>query len=273
MRQEMRPNAIVGTFTAAALWLTMLVPMQAQTTPQAQATASTSQFQIAYLYPDSAALKPFEALVKEEQVLEHVQRSMSFIKLPRPLLIRFAQCNDENAWYDPDEHTVTFCYELVRHIQNIAPKGSQAGVTRQDAILGSVYFSLFHEIGHAVIDLLEWPVLGREEDAADMIAAYAILTVDKPRRERLVRGAAWMWGQEARRERPDRSALADVHSLSSQRLFNLLCLAYGSDASTFSFVKRDLPSDRAARCGREFERLKFSISKLFDGRTDIALRD
>ena len=82
-----------------------------------------------------------------------------------------------------------------------------------------------------------------------------------------------MWGQEARREKLDRGALADVHSLSSQRFFNLLCLAYGSDPSTFAFVKRDLPSDRAAGCGREFKRLEFSVSKLFKGRIDIALRD
>ena len=82
-----------------------------------------------------------------------------------------------------------------------------------------------------------------------------------------------MWGQEARREKPDKGDLADVHSLSSQRFFNLLCLAYGSDAGTFAFVKRELPSDRAAGCGREFQRLTFSISKLFAGRMDIALRD
>ncbi len=266
-------NAGVAFAMAAVLWLGAAAPAQAQTGPQPQTGPSVNRVQIAYLRPDSPALKPFEALVKENHVLERIQRSMSFVELPRPLLIRFAQCNDEDAWYDSNENTVTFCYELVRRFQNIAPKGTRAGVTRQDAILGSVYFSLFHEIGHAAIDMLEWPVLGREEDAADMLAAYAILTVDKPWSERLVRGAASMWEQEARRERPDRGALADVHSLSSQRFFNLLCLAYGSDPITFSSVKRDLPSERAAGCGREFKRLKSSISKLFEGRIDIALRE
>ena len=264
-------NAVVGCAVAGVLWLGASDPAQAQTDPRMQTGPSVDQIQIAYLYPDSPALKPFEALVKENRVLEKVQRSMSFIKLPRPLLIRFAQCNDDNAWYDPDEHTVTLCYELVRHIQDIAPKGRRAGVTRQDAILGSVYFTLHHEIAHAVIDMLEWPVIGREEDGADMVAAYAILTLDKPLPERLVRGAAWMWGQEARRERPDKGDFADVHSLSYQRFFNLLCLAYGSDPSTFSFVKRDLPPDRAAGCVREFKRLEVSISKLCEGHADLGL--
>ena len=107
-------NAIAGLAMAAVLWL--------GASAHAQTSSAANRIQIAYLYPDSPALKPFEALVKEHEVLEKVQRSMSFIELPRPLLLRFAQCNDDNAWYDPDEHTVTFCYELVRHIQNIAPK-------------------------------------------------------------------------------------------------------------------------------------------------------
>jgi hypothetical protein len=136
-----------------------------------------------------------------------------------------------------------------------------------------VYFSLHHEIGHAVIDMLDLPVLGREEDAADMLAAYAILTLDKPLPHRVLAGATWMWGQEARREQPDKGALADVHSLSYQRFFNLLCLAYGADPITFFFCARNLPSDRAAGCGREFKRLEFSILKLFEGHIDIALRD
>jgi hypothetical protein len=255
----------MGALVSAVLCLATSAPTQAQTGP------AVNRIQIAYLRPDNPALQPFEALVKDDRVLEHVQRSMSFVKFPQPLLIRFAQCNDENAWYNPDEHAVTFCYELVRHIEKIAPKGRRAGVTRQDAILGSVYFSLHHEIGHAVIDMLEWPVLGREEDAADMLAAYAILTLDKPLPEWLVRGAAWMWGQEARREKPDKGALADVHSLSYQRFFNLLCLAYGADPVTFSFVTRDLPSDRAAGCGHEFKRLEISVSKLCEGRIDRAL--
>ena len=266
-------NAVVGFAMAAVLWLGPFDPAQAQTSPQPQTGLSVNRVEIAYLHPVNPALKPFEILVKDNRVLENTRHSVSFIELPQPLLIRFAQCGDENAWYDPDEHTITFCYELVRRIKKIAPKGKRAGVTRQDAILGSVYFSLHHEIRHAFIDILELPVLGREEDAADMMAAYAILVMDKPLPEKLVRGAAWMWGQEAQREKPDKGDLADVHSLSYQRFFNLLCLAYGSDPNTFSFVKHDLPPDRAKGCGREFKRLEFALLKLFDGHVDVALRD
>jgi hypothetical protein len=273
MRQEdtVNRNIVMGALVSAGLCLAASAPTQGQTNPQAQTGPSVNRIEIAYLHPENPALRPYETLVKEDQVLEHVQRSMRFIELPQPIFIHFAQCDDDNAWYNPYEHTVTFCYELVRHIENIAPKGTRDGTSRRDAILGSVYFSLQHELGHAFIDTFEFPILGREEDAADDLAAYAILTMNKPKPEQIIRGAAWMWGQDARREKPDKGALADVHSLAYQRFFNLLCLAYGSDPVSFAFVERDLPSDRAADCKREFRLLDFSITKLFTGHVDTAL--
>ena len=111
-------NVIAGIAAAAVLWFATSALTQAQTSP------TDGQFQIAYLRPDTPALKPAEALVKEYRILERTRGSLSFVELPRPLLLRFAECKDEDAWYDPKEHTVTFCYELVAHIQKIAPRRS-----------------------------------------------------------------------------------------------------------------------------------------------------
>ena len=266
MRQDTRAgvSAIAGTAIAAVLSFAAPAPTHAQADPP------DSQYQIRYLYPETPALKPAEALVKEYRILERVRGTLRRVELPGPLLLRFGECKDENAWYDPREHTVTFCYELVAHIQRITPKRAQAGVEPQEVIVGSVVFSLLHEIGHAFIDMLDLPVLGREEDAADQIAAYILLQLDKPLPRKLVGGAAWMWDYEARRAKPDRGDFADVHSLSVQRFFNLLCLAYGSDPGTFAFLveKRYLPSERAESCGFEYKRVAFAAQKLLMGRVD-----
>ena len=44
-------------------------------------------------------------------------------------------------------------------------------------VIGNTLFTLTHELGHAVIQVFELPVLGREEDAADTFATLALLHV------------------------------------------------------------------------------------------------
>ena len=261
------PKAVLGALVAAVLWLTTPALTQAQT------GTTDDNLQIAYLHlvdPVDPKLRLAYDWVAKRQILERMRDALSFIKLPRPLLLRFAQCNNENAWYSYQEHNVTFCYELVRHIQNIAPKKTQKGVHPQDAVAGPVVFSFLHEVGHAVFDIFTLPILGREEDAADQFAAYAILSVDKADAKRLIGGTAWMWAQEAKADKPDRGDLADVHSLSSQRFFNLLCMAYGADADTFGFIvkKGYLPQDRARGCKHEYDRFALSVSQVFSGNID-----
>lgn len=262
-------SSILCTFVVAALLLTTAPPTQAQPSP------TDNNLQIAYYHPDDPTLRPVYTWVMERHILERMRDALSFIKLPRPLLLRFAQCNDENAWYDYTQHNVTFCYELVRHIQKIAPKRPQDGMNPQDAVVGAVVFSFLHEVGHSVFDIFTLPILGREEDAADQFAAHAILFVAKPDAKRLIGGAAWMWSQDAKSDKPDRGDLADVHSLSSQRFFNLLCMAYGADAGTFGFVveKGYLPQARAVGCKHEYDRFVLSVRQVFENDIDKEMLD
>lgn len=47
-----------------------------------------------------------------------------------------------------------------------------------DLILNLTEFVLYHEVGHALIDMLDIPVLGKEEDAVDGFAAVLATTMD-----------------------------------------------------------------------------------------------
>jgi putative metallopeptidase DUF4344 len=62
------------------------------------------------------------------------------------------------------------------------------------------------------------------------------------------------------------AAFSGVHSPPAQRSFNLVCLAFGSDASGTAFgdvVEQGyLPSDRARRCQGEFAKLSFAFREL-----------
>jgi hypothetical protein len=68
-------------------------------------------------------------------------------------------------------------------------------------ILGNTVFTLHHELGHALIDQLDLPVLGREEDAVDHLATIMMLPVQaEPVMDRLIVAAAdgWAFGNARR---------------------------------------------------------------------------
>ena len=58
-----------------------------------------------------------------------------------------------------------------------------ADITQEDAVLGQFLYISGHEIGHAVFDLLNVPIFGNEEDAADQFATYFLLRLGKDQRE------------------------------------------------------------------------------------------
>ena len=48
-------------------------------------------------------------------------------------------------------------------------------LSAEDRLVNVVDATLYHEMGHAFIDLYELPIVSSEEDAADSLSAYIIL--------------------------------------------------------------------------------------------------
>ena len=59
-------------------------------------------------------------------------------------------------------------------------------------------------------------------------------------------------------------ALASEHGTTAQRLYNVLCLAYGSDKGLFDDIvtKGFLPKERADICGEEYRQIDFAYHTL-----------
>ena len=108
--------------------------------------------------------------MKQGRALEHLQELLSPLRLSYPLTLKVEGCDGAiNAWYN--DEVVTVCYELLADILKSAPAHDlPIGVTGRtpSSVLRSTYL---HETGHAVFNMLQIPVLGREEDAADQFAA------------------------------------------------------------------------------------------------------
>jgi hypothetical protein len=232
----------------------------------ARAELKIDRIAVEYVAPKDPRHQEVYGLLRERRVLERFQHFLSFIRLPRPLVLRTAGCDGEsNAWYESADTSVTVCYEYLYDLVRRAPKETTAGgVTTQDAIVGPTVEVFLHEIGHALFDMLKIPLLGREEDAADQVAAYILVSLDDDFARRTVGGVAHMYARDAGQATVKQSSFANVHSLDWQRLYNLLCIAYGSNTKLFADVveKKYLPESRAETCEEEFRQVAYALQTL-----------
>ena len=124
-------------------------------------------------------------------------------------------------------------------------------------VIGNTLFTLTHELGHAVIQVFELPVLGREEDAADTFATLALLHVGSDFSRGAVLDAARGLMRIAQRDLMlgFKPVFFDAHGLDQQRAYQIVCLMVGSSPEEFRSVaeRARLPPDRREECVVEFE--------------------
>jgi hypothetical protein len=221
---------------------------------------------IAYVAPVSQRLNGVYERLKGRKVLEELQRFLAPLHLPHRLRLATDECKQANAFYNGGDRSITICYEIVDEITREAPQTvSEDGfVTRQAAIVGTLVGVVLHEGGHMMFDMLNVPVFGREEDAADEMASFLALQFNKDVARTIIKGFVYFWAKANDPAAGDPiTAFSDVHGTASQRMFNTLCLAYGGDRETFQeFVDRGwLPAKRAEHCAEEYKQLKLAFVK------------
>jgi hypothetical protein len=261
---QARPKALLIALTTCLAALLQSSSSAAQNKP--------NQIRFEYVPPKNTAHQWIHDRMKEGRALEDLQKLLSPIRLPYPLLLKVDSCDGvPNAYYN--DEVITVCYELLADIIKNAPeKDLPIGISRADTILGPVLDTFLHETGHAVFRMLEIPVLGREEDAADQFSTYAMLKLDKDEARRMILGAAYQYHLYMPGQNFTLSikTFADEHSLPAQRMFNILCMAYGADQKLFSDVveRGFLPKERAETCVVEYGDVTFAMTKLIGPHVD-----
>ena len=264
---------LVSLVVTASTLLAPAVPPAPARAAEAPGSPRPGRVRIAYLEPKNAAHRPLYEELRNMGMLEKFAEVIGTVRLPHPLAIKFQSCDGEsNAWYDDETREVTFCYELVADVERGAPGATAYGIPREDAVMGPVAFFLMHECAHAMFALLKVPLLGREEDAADHVAAYVMLRAGKELSRRVLGASAYMFRHDASTRAPDESDFADVHGLDVQRLYNVLCMAYGFDPEFYAGLvgKGYLPEERAKECRSEFEQVGFAMKRLISPSLDPA---
>ena len=256
----------------ALLWCTAWILLFALLGSQAQAGVQTDRIRIEYVAPQNPEHQQIYDTLKTRRALEKLKEIFSPFQLPTDLTLRTVGCNGTpNAWYA--NTIVTVCYEYLDRIHRSLPKHTTpAGVTPVDALVGQFFYVFAHETGHAMFHLLDVPVFGHSEDAADQFATYIMLQLGKEQAQRLITGAAYSYKsyiQDMTVTVPQ-VAFADMHSAPAQRYYNLLCLAYGAQPQLFADLveKKYLPTSRASGCQREYGELTWAFFKLISPHLD-----
>jgi hypothetical protein len=265
---------IRGVVSAMAVGLAVwALPAAAQAQAQPPAATTGDQIRISYGVPKNPAHQPIYERLQKRRVLEDFRDFLAPLKLPKPLTIKIESCGVVNAYYSSG--AVTICYEYVAWLHQIATQITLSNeISLEDAVVGPFVDVLLHEVAHAIFDLLKVPLFGREEDAADQLAAFILLQFGNDVARRTIVGAALLFRQMSIDQVPGTADYASVHGLPAQRFINVLCIAYGAHPDLFAdFVKQGfLPVTRIGYCRWEYQQILHAFRTLIAPHVDPVLQ-
>lgn len=145
---------------------------------------------------------------------------------------------------------------MKRFAAALALIASPVTASDADLFVESNLLSIFyHELGHALIDIMQLPVFGQEEDAADVLSVLLIdAFYDEETAQAIAYDAAFGFLGESEQRGGDVPYWA-VHGSNEQRYYNLVCLFYGANPEVRDDLAADLelPQERAETCPEEYE--------------------
>lgn len=222
-------------------------------------------FSVTYSPSKIEAHESYRKLLEENRVFEKFAEGLNkTIRIPNQVEIQLVDCNTINAFYDPNGKRIIVCYELIDYFLTVFKPVAKSNEELGSAVFGAVAFTFFHEVGHGLIDQLELPAVGREEDSADQIATLTLIGTGDEGVGMALSGAYWFQLQQ---KGGNETPFWDEHAFDGQRFYNIVCLIYGSDPEKYgNFVSSGtLPAARAKRCPEEHAKIGRAWNKLLAG--------
>jgi len=184
------------------------------------------------------------------------------ISLPFDMVISFEDCEAPDAFYDPETHQVTLCYQLIDDYYALFGRKIKDKTKLDNAVKAATAATFFHEFGHGLVDAWKIPITGREEDAVDQLSTL-VLILGTDDGEHMALEGALSFKLYADLEKGPK-IYWDEHSLDEQRYFDTICLVYGHDEKKFAYLVDNgtLPEERAAFCTEDYEKVSNSWRQL-----------
>lgn len=258
--------SLIGLLSICSIGFLVGVPLAIGGSTGNQATQLQGIFKFAYPPVNKPQYAEMRQGFMADKTLEGVTAGLNnLIKLPTDLTITFTECGVVNAFYEPSTRRIKICYELYEHFIVLFLPYVKSEKELAKTVEGALNFVLIHELGHALTDVLNLPITGKEEDAVDQLATFILAIADDQNEGTALQGAFW-FSLEARQRGPTvgQSAFADEHSLNEQRYFNIVCWLYGQNRQLYQGLVDEgfLPIERAQRCPGEYAKIAKSWSTL-----------
>lgn len=235
-------------------------------------TTPQTGFRLIYAPTEGAQQASFRRAFERERVFESVVAQLNEkIRINGVIVVELATCGEANAFYDDGGDAsdalprIILCYEIMEEFMDLFEEESEDPKELGAKVVGAVYHTFFHELGHALIDNLKLPTVGREEDAVDQLATLLLLSMGEHGIDAAFSAAeAFALEQEDEDESGESQPMWDEHSMSGQRMYDMLCMVYGSDTREFDDLVSDdgLPQDRAEQCEETFGAVLAAWTKL-----------
>ncbi|MDB9527792.1 DUF4344 domain-containing metallopeptidase [Oscillatoria sp. CS-180] len=230
--------------------------LQSSSEEKRKQTETTPTITVIYTPAETPRGQEIQGLMERTQSFEQLTAGLNqVLSLPEPLTLNQAECGMVNAYYSPADRQIVMCYELVDYFLALYTAEAEIDPNApppEISTVGALGFVMLHELGHALIDILDVPVLGKEEDAADQFATI-ILSMSDIGQVAAESTAVWFY-TSAQQQDYANIPYWDEHSLDIQRFFNVICMLYGGSPETYGGLMQELgvSERRAELCQQEY---------------------
>jgi len=153
--------------------------------------------------------------------------------------------------------------DAVPHLKDLSPDAKRQLI---EFVIGNTLFVVAHELGHGVINEMNMPVLGREEDAADSFAIVSALNMGQWFSDRVLMEVTKGWFLSHKRDKKEQNTLTfyGEHSLDLQRAYNIVCFMVGSDPEKYKTLAEvtEFPEQRQESCVYEWKNTSWSWEEM-----------
>jgi hypothetical protein len=180
----------------------------------------------------------------------------ALLLFPRALPVKFETCKQINAFYQPSTHSIRMCHELYDDFVSLYTNAGVATDKATQLARSALFFTFFHEFGHALAGELELPITAKGEDAADELATLMMTVMGEPGKKAALAAAQWFAIEAANGAKAGRKHnFLDEHSVDEQRMGSITCLLYGGNKAAYEPLMKKLGFDarRLAKCTRDYQ--------------------